>query len=393
MATSPQPAGPPLSLEAVTGWRIWRLVREEGVLTLASVTRADTWPPDEPMLARCAVHRGKTIPDVACMCGLYAASTPENLAATRMFSPASCVVGAIAMWGTLVEHERGARSRLAYPARLRLVCGACLSAGAGAIDPKTVVDSDGVLTAVCTKHSKGVTGPSWPADQVQAELLSTYGVDLMPIERVAKSLRTGSVVTRSAPPEPVKVAALALWSIVKMLLTGLFMLWAYSGLIFVALALVFGAFNAVTQALGLAPAKPAAAAPVATAPPPSTSIVAWSPHIPAAPIVSDFPDRGVHPALVTLPPFAVVCGMGSGVLIDVVACKVDGADLLGWAERSPPHGPKEDCVGRWDAYAHGRRFWICWNDFLETSDIERWVHSPNPWSIPVDEGGAIHEHR
>jgi hypothetical protein len=93
------------------------------------------------------------------------------------------------------------------------------------------------------------------------------------------------------------------------------------------------------------------------------------------------------------PAFAFLCGTGWGTQVDVVSCKVDGADLFGWAERGPPHGPKKDCVAGWDAYAHGRRFWICWSDFLGEFDIERWVHSPNPWSIPEAEGGARHEHR
>ena len=41
MATSPQPADPPLSLEPVVGWRAWRLRRVGGVLTLVSLTRDD----------------------------------------------------------------------------------------------------------------------------------------------------------------------------------------------------------------------------------------------------------------------------------------------------------------------------------------------------------------
>ena len=81
--------------------------------------------------------------------------------------------------------------------------------------------------------------------------------------------------------------------------------------------------------------------------------------------MSDLPDSWRPTAsCVTFPPFAVVCGMGSGARIDIVPCEADGADCSGWAERSAPHGPTKDCVGRWDAYAHGRRFWICWYDFL-----------------------------
>jgi hypothetical protein len=392
MTTSPQPADPPLSLEPVLGWRLWRLQRSDGVLRLGSVTRPDVWPPGEIMRARCP-RDDDAGPAVGCSCGLYAASSPENLARSGMLDAVTCVVGAIAMWGTVVEHERGARSRFAYPARLRLVCGVCLTAGAGAVDPVVVVEAGGSLVAVCGEHRANVEGAASPADQIQSELLATYGVDVMPIERIDDSMRTRPAPEPPSAIVPAKKAASTLVSLVKMVFTGLFMLWFYSTLIVIGLAIVGGVFHSITVALGLTPATTAPTPVVAAPPLAPPPIVAWSPHVPAAPIVSDFPDRGVHPALVTLPPFAVVCGMGSGVRIDVVSCKVDGADLLGWAERSPPHGPKENCVGRWDAYAHGRRFWICWNDFLETSDIERWVHSPNPWSIPVDEGGAIHEHR
>ncbi len=47
------------------------------------------------------------------------------------------------------------------------------------------------LVAVCLRHALGVSGPRVSASDVQAELLSTYAVDLMPLERVSGSLRVG----------------------------------------------------------------------------------------------------------------------------------------------------------------------------------------------------------
>ena len=155
MATSPQPADPPLSLEPVVGWRAWRLRRVGGVLTLVSLTRDDRWAPNDAMEATCPRHRDG--PTEGCSCGLYAASSPRNLAHSGVLGMDICVVGAIAMWGTVVEHARGARSQYAYPARLRLVCGRCLQAGAGAVDPTGVLETGGASTALCAEHGRGTT--------------------------------------------------------------------------------------------------------------------------------------------------------------------------------------------------------------------------------------------
>ena len=90
---------------------------------------------------------------------------------------------------------------------------------------------------------------------------------------------------------------------------------------------------------------------------------------------------------------ALLCGVGAGPRIDIVPCKGHPGALFGFSVREAPHGPATDCVKGWDAYAHGRRFWICWSRFAGAPPVERWVHSPNPWSIPVDEGGPVHKHR
>ena len=119
--TSPEP---PFSIEPVVGWRVWRLVRIRGRLALRSIAHDVVWKPDQVMHATCGRSSvGHRSPGDGCTCGLYATSTPEALARAGVFNPAIGVVGAIAMWGRVVEHARGARSELAYPARLRLGCG------------------------------------------------------------------------------------------------------------------------------------------------------------------------------------------------------------------------------------------------------------------------------
>jgi hypothetical protein len=184
---------------------VWRLVRRDGRLTLLAVIRSDEWPAREAARARCHAHPGTPAPSGSCSCGLYAATSPEALAASQVFTDTTTVVGAVAMWGAVVEHARGARAAISYPARLRLVCAPCLLAGRGAIEPSSVVGT-AHLVAVCLRHAFGVRGPRASASVVQAELLSTYAVDLLPIECVSGSLKFRRAMG-SANPHSILVQA------------------------------------------------------------------------------------------------------------------------------------------------------------------------------------------
>jgi hypothetical protein len=201
MAISPLDVDPPLSLEPIVGWRVWGLDRVGGALTLRSVTRPDHWPARAVMVATCFQHRARTVPDEHCTCGLYAAASPEYLARSGVLGMESSVVGTVSMWGRMIEHTFGARSRFAYPARLRLVCGPCLAVGGGAVKPVRVLGEHGSLKAVCRAHWSGPTARADPAADVEAELLSTYGVELLPIEQLSGGLRPRPVrITRLSVP-------------------------------------------------------------------------------------------------------------------------------------------------------------------------------------------------
>jgi hypothetical protein len=193
MTNPPVDVDPPLSLEPVVGWRTWGLDRAGGALTLRSVTRPDRWPAREAMVARCLQHRAGTVPEWYCTCGLYAVTSPEHLVRSGVLAIESGVVGTVSMWGRIIEHPFGARSRFAYPARLRLVCGRCLALGAGAVTPVMVLGERGSLAAVCEAHWSGPAARADPAAEVQAELLSTYGVELLPIEQLSGGLRARPV--------------------------------------------------------------------------------------------------------------------------------------------------------------------------------------------------------
>jgi hypothetical protein len=277
------------------------------------------------------------------------------------------------MWGTVVEHARGARSRFAYPARLRLVCGPCLAAGAGAVDPVTVVDTGGSLTALCARHQLGVRGLSLPADQVQSELLSTYGVDLMPIERIARSLRsrpraTAAGVVHNAP-------VMTIWLLLRIVVGALFAMWVLSGVLLVGSAVLGGVFNLFFHGSDPPPVV-ASASPVASV---RVLSLPWD----------DFPDRGAPPPpRLAFPAFAIICGVGGGGTVTIVPCEHRPRDLLGFAERTAPKGAKHDCITKWDAYSRGNHYWICWDDLWGPLSVHPWASAPSPWSIPVEEGGA-----
>jgi hypothetical protein len=199
MANSPLDVDPPLSLEPIVGWRVWGLDRVGGALTLRSVTRPSYWPAKDVMVATCIRHRAWTVPDENCTCGLYAAASPDYLASSGVLRVGSSIVGTASMWGRVIEHTRGARSRFAYPARLRLVCEPCLSIGAGAVTPVRVLGDHGSLTAVCRTHWSGPTARAELAADVEAELLSTYGVELLPIEQLSGGLRARPNTRRRLP--------------------------------------------------------------------------------------------------------------------------------------------------------------------------------------------------
>ena len=122
------------SIEPVTGWRVWRLHFDDGGFVLRSIIREDAWPAGEPMRARCSKHRGFAVPSVHCASVSMRPTPRESLARSSACSQRTSVVGAVAVWGTVIEHETGTRSRFAYPARLRLVV-PCLASGLGAVEP------------------------------------------------------------------------------------------------------------------------------------------------------------------------------------------------------------------------------------------------------------------
>jgi hypothetical protein len=213
---------PEVFVDAIVGWRAWHLRRTtEGPTLVPAATRRGEWPARRALVARCrkVAPSGSSLPSIAehpspdrsCTCGVYASDTLRSLVAPPRRFPPLPVLGTVSLWGRVIEHARGWRAEFAYPDRLRLVCGVCLSAGDGSGIPDRVVeirprDLDGPpeIEPLCAEHlamrARG-TRILRRADDVQAELLSRYAVDLLPFQAIE------GVFQRRPVPGPTRTPA------------------------------------------------------------------------------------------------------------------------------------------------------------------------------------------
>lgn len=176
-----------VAVEPIEAWRAWSLTgrRDGSRLRLRPIAgRSHPWPPMREAEARCRLARMHEAPNPDCSCGLHGVRDIEFLRHAK--SPA--VVGTVAMWGRVVEHEHGYRAQFAYPQRLHLVCHLCLwRSGLAAPRPRLVVRlRGGKLVPLCAEHADvsrrhGFPVAEWrSAREVEGALLSTYAVDLLP---------------------------------------------------------------------------------------------------------------------------------------------------------------------------------------------------------------------
>ena len=370
MSAVPSPeVGPsddvPLSIEPVLGWRVWHLVREVGGLRLKAVVHPATWTPQEATKARCA-RTSHAAPQRHCTCGYYATSSVDALASAGVFNRGIGVIGAVAMWGTVIEHARGARAEFAYPARLRLVCSQCLQGGS-IVDPVTVVE-DTWLVPLCDRHWRSHGVGHLPASTVQAELLSTYGVELLPRPK----LRGLQVASRNVTPANViKWSFLGIFYLIRFLIGAVMVLWMLG----IALAVIGVVASAVVGAVSGGPAAS-----------PSV-VVSPAPPVPTTPHRIVEPHRRKPPAPV-VPALAAPCGIAHGDHVELARCLTPGVNLLGISQRSRPKGQTRDCMGKVDAYTRAAHWWICWIA-LPGAWIELHPSSPNPYTAPKAVGGVI----
>jgi hypothetical protein len=171
-------------VEPVVAMRTWALgwrARALAPSLLPVFARGRPWPAREPARAVCARRRGHVVPEVGCFCGLHATNDEGRLRRTR--SPA--VLGTVAMWGRIVEHQRGYRAEIAYPQRLRLTCFLCFIERGLEADPPALVArlARGRLIPLCERHLAMARryglplAEVLPASRVERALLDAYAVD------------------------------------------------------------------------------------------------------------------------------------------------------------------------------------------------------------------------
>lgn len=115
----------------IDAWRVWRIVARDGGYVLGSVIKPTLWLPRQPLCAECLRPRSPLArlrrterhgaPEALCECGVYGAGLEQlhqYLNENWMEPPVARVVGEVALWGTVVECDRGFRASHAYPLRI-----------------------------------------------------------------------------------------------------------------------------------------------------------------------------------------------------------------------------------------------------------------------------------
>ncbi len=157
------------------GWRSWRVLEQADGYRLASATLDEVWPARVEMTARCR-YWGEyhPAPSSGCGCGLYAV---RDLTAANNYVDGGRVMGCVALWGDMVEGERGWRASRGYP--LVLFC------------PPSVRAE----VRRCLADAYGV-----PAYGLPVELAELTALEDRRIRELADALRQRASMVQLAPP-------------------------------------------------------------------------------------------------------------------------------------------------------------------------------------------------
>jgi hypothetical protein len=117
-------------VEALEAWRAWAVVEEPEGFRLRSLFFPILWPARGELAAECLCRPLLPLPRLRrrerhgapaerCECGVYATTLPRAIDYFRHPGPslggALRVLGRVALWGSVVECERGWRASYAYP--------------------------------------------------------------------------------------------------------------------------------------------------------------------------------------------------------------------------------------------------------------------------------------
>jgi hypothetical protein len=177
-----------VEVEPILAWRSWTLTGRrdgEGLLLRPVTAGSKAWRPREVAQATCRLAWSHEAPNVACSCGLHATRDLDLLRRTRC--PA--VLGRVALWGRVIEHELGYRAQYGYPQRLSLVCQFCFWQWGQLGSRPAVVGSfpRDELVPFCWPHLEIAQRYGMhprrllPAPEIDLRLRETYAVDALPL--------------------------------------------------------------------------------------------------------------------------------------------------------------------------------------------------------------------
>ena len=163
------------SSRSVTGWRAWVVTQTAAGLRLGSVLHELTWPQGHAVVAACRRHEDPfaeaigphPVPGAECNCGFHAARDPVDAlsyARGRDEPGTVCrVLGEVALWGHVLETERGWRASHAYPVRLYVPDAAIAIALSGYCAAVSWAEcaSPSSRTCTATPSLSGLRSPIW----------------------------------------------------------------------------------------------------------------------------------------------------------------------------------------------------------------------------------------
>jgi hypothetical protein len=90
------------------GWRLWRVTKKQ---KLQSLSYGHVWTPGKPMVGD--PRPGNTH-------GVYAMKARGDVESFPSAETSDTVLGEVALWGRIIEHEHGYRAQFGYPLRLHM---------------------------------------------------------------------------------------------------------------------------------------------------------------------------------------------------------------------------------------------------------------------------------
>jgi hypothetical protein len=112
----------PDMMEEIIGWRAWAVEQRGDELELRSTTWTFVWPKKAWAVATCAVQTNRhNPPGEKCSCGLYAATSRDQLLAMRYYqfrAEYDFVIGEVGLAGKVIPGTRGWRAEKARVAKV-----------------------------------------------------------------------------------------------------------------------------------------------------------------------------------------------------------------------------------------------------------------------------------